>query len=908
MKQSVRYLLLLIFIGTASICKASHIYATDFYYEYIGGNSYRVTMAVYGDCTPGNSFPSLTSSTPEVQLYDYNSLVASSWLTKESPEVEVTPVCPSEFNNTNCKGGTNPGVTRFIYSAVFNVPYQSANWQFHFTGNMGGNSAAGRSNLITNLVMPTNGSIMVLDITLNNMTGNNSSPRFTTLPTPFYCVNFPQQYNQGAVDPNGDSLVYALAPAQQTVGAAVYVNTFSPTDPLGLGTTNFNFNNATGQMNFTPTFTQNSTVVNKVYEYRNGVLVGSATREMTFVVRSNCSNNAPTGKPDINVISIGGGVLDSVTNIFTACEGTGQIHFKINGADLDADQVEMSATGLPAGATFNVSNNNSVSPSAVFTWNLAGVTAGTYNFYVTFKDNGCPLSSQQTQAYTIRIIRPATIIPEVIYPTECAHKAFVRLKLLDGSLPRNVVISQNGNQIRSFMDNTGIYTDSLDAGTYQFTVTSTNLPCNTNATFTVKDSGIYPYPPTVSNAYYCRNDAAVTMEATPVPGGSVFWYDSLGTRMGTPPIPNTAADGITTWYVSTQFKVCESRKVPVLAYVTKRPVADMLITPTTLCSKDTVTAIFTGSIGVGPILEYEWGWDGGVAYSGTGPGPWKVKWWSGGIKTVTLRVLENKCPSDSIAQDILVKPTPQVGFTTQNICLYDTMQIAYTEDTLSGQRYAWNFDGASPAFSSSMGPFNVHWTTPGVKHVFLEVSKDGCSDTLSKYPVVYDAPEAVILTRPETVCIGDKVYLQYTGKGTAQWTPARQVYRETDGRIYTNVIRPTTYTLTLTNEFECVDSASIIYNDIEPCCNFSYPNAFTPNNDGKNDVFRVVTYGNDQDFALSIYNRWGQRVYYSGNQKEGWDGKINGKEADAGTYFYVLRAKCLTGQEEFKKGDFTLIR
>ena len=87
------------------------------------------------------------------------------------------------------------------------------------------------------------------------------------------------------------------------------------------------------------------------------------------------------------------------------------------------------------------------------------------------------------------------------------------------------------------------------------------------------------------------------------------------------------------------------------------------------------------------------------------------------------------------------------------------------------------------------------------------------------------------------------------------------------------------------------------------------PNVFTPNGDGRNDVFRVKSQSL-KTFHAVLLNRWGRVVYEWKNPDEGWNGKVNGKWATPGTYFYVITA---TGREELKKkytkkGSFMLIR
>jgi len=87
------------------------------------------------------------------------------------------------------------------------------------------------------------------------------------------------------------------------------------------------------------------------------------------------------------------------------------------------------------------------------------------------------------------------------------------------------------------------------------------------------------------------------------------------------------------------------------------------------------------------------------------------------------------------------------------------------------------------------------------------------------------------------------------------------------------------------------------------------PNVFTPNGDGRNDVWYVKSQSL-KSFHAIVFNRWGRVVYEWKNPEEGWNGKINGKWATPGTYFYVITA---IGREEkakkyTKKGSFMLIR
>jgi gliding motility-associated-like protein len=87
------------------------------------------------------------------------------------------------------------------------------------------------------------------------------------------------------------------------------------------------------------------------------------------------------------------------------------------------------------------------------------------------------------------------------------------------------------------------------------------------------------------------------------------------------------------------------------------------------------------------------------------------------------------------------------------------------------------------------------------------------------------------------------------------------------------------------------------------------PNAFTPNADGKNDVFKPVIFGPIKLKYFSVYNRWGQRVFSSTEAEKGWNGKFNGQLPDSGVFIWILSAiNELTGEHINEKGTVMLVR
>jgi gliding motility-associated-like protein len=86
------------------------------------------------------------------------------------------------------------------------------------------------------------------------------------------------------------------------------------------------------------------------------------------------------------------------------------------------------------------------------------------------------------------------------------------------------------------------------------------------------------------------------------------------------------------------------------------------------------------------------------------------------------------------------------------------------------------------------------------------------------------------------------------------------------------------------------------------------PSAFTPNNDGINDVLRPLAVGMQQIQFFQIYNRWGQVVFTTQQNGKGWDGRINGQLQSNNTYVWMVKAIDFTGAVYFKKGTVTLVR
>lgn len=122
----------------------------------------------------------------------------------------------------------------------------------------------------------------------------------------------------------------------------------------------------------------------------------------------------------------------------------------------------------------------------------------------------------------------------------------------------------------------------------------------------------------------------------------------------------------------------------------------------------------------------------------------------------------------------------------------------------------------------------------------------------------------------------------------------------------------TRVTLIVRYQEEVVDSASINVTISES--HLEMPNAFSPNDDGHNDIYRAKPHGKTGgyksivEFHAYIFNRWGQKLYEWTNIDEGWDGTYNGSPVKDGVYFVLVNARGADGKEYNIRRDVNLIR
>lgn len=414
----------LVLIWAGQEVAASHAMGADLILTCTGGNDYLVRLSLYRDCdgiTPLNSY---TININSASCGQTTSLTVN--LLTGYP-IEVSPLCPTQIGNSTCNNGTLPGVEEWIYEGTFTLPMACNDWTFSFReGN--------RNAAITTLSVP-GAAFLYIETILDNLNAPcNNSPTFTSLPVPYICLGQPFSYNHGAIDPDGDSLVYSLIDALDNTGSPVTYNAgFSGVNPM-TSTPPVTINASNGTIDITPTAIEIGVVAVLVEEFRNGVLIGSTIRDIQVTVL-NCGNNQPTTSNPVNIVN---GFLAGPTRV-EICPGQ-LLNFDIIGTDPDVlDSVLMSWNNSIPGATFTTTGRNPA--TGTFSWTPSGNDVGSHSLVIFTSDNGCPVLVTQSQAIEIVVLSGTSAGPDQGF---CASGVSPILSASGGSSFTWTVISGDG--------------------------------------------------------------------------------------------------------------------------------------------------------------------------------------------------------------------------------------------------------------------------------------------------------------------------------------------------------------------------------------------------------------------------------------------------------------------------------
>ena len=122
------------------------------------------------------------------------------------------------------------------------------------------------------------------------------------------------------------------------------------------------------------------------------------------------------------------------------------------------------------------------------------------------------------------------------------------------------------------------------------------------------------------------------------------------------------------------------------------------------------------------------------------------------------------------------------------------------------------------------------------------------------------------------------------------------------------ITQPGQYWLKVKNNVGCIGLDTIVVLPKNCLKGFFMPTAFTPNNDGKNDIMKPILLGNVKEYRFYIYNRWGQLIFQTIDLSKGWNGTYQGLNQDGNVFVWVCTYQFENEPVQNKKGTFVLIR
>lgn len=367
---------------------------------------------------------------------------------------------------------------------------------------------------------------------------------------------------------------------------------------------------------------------------------------------------------------------------------------------------------------------------------------------------------------------------------------------------------------------------------------------------------------------------------------------------------------ISTGYVkliltSTNNAGCTAVKDTVLLTFKGSPEASFV--PENLCMLASGTFTDNSTTPVGTISGWYWDFgDGGTSIAQNAQHAYSTP----GTYTITHAANSSNGCTDTVRTPIDVYFLPQALFFTNTVCKGNNTQFVDSTKSLSGSIISWYWNFGDGSVSQAENPQHAYGAT-GTFTVNLTVTSSfGCKDTINKAVTVIPGPHAdfTMSQNPVEALVPVIFTDASTGPGSlVSW------YWNLGDSSYVNIENPEhayansgeyNVTLVVKDINGCIDTAR---HEVTVVLLPDVPTAFSPNSDGQNDVF-LVKGGPFKTIDLRIYNNWGQLIFESNDQMQGWDGTFNGTAQPLGVYVWVVDVETFSGKKIKKTGDVTLLR
>jgi len=342
-----------------------------------------------------------------------------------------------------------------------------------------------------------------------------------------------------------------------------------------------------------------------------------------------------------------------------------------------------------------------------------------------------------------------------------------------------------------------------------------------------------------------------------------------------------------------------------------------ILNSSNLCSNKEVVFRNTSTVDFGEIGKIEWFFDYANAPTNKivdeNPLPNKEYRFSYPVfsapsaRQIRVRMVAysgESCADEEI-QTMMLLPAPSVSFTSlSNVC-QEIAPFRITQATeLSGQAGSATFSGPGLSPTGIFNPAQAGVGTHTLQFVFT--ANNGCSESISQTITVMPTP-LVNAGRDTIILEGGETKLNAIGSGnnvTYKWFPATGLSRDDIPDPIASPVDDIIYTLTVTSDQACVATDNI---RIKVLKQPEVPNAFSPNNDGLNDIWNVKYLESYVNATVRVFSRYGSIVYQSNKGYAiPWNGQFNGVDLPMGTYYYIIDPK--TKGRRVITGAVTILR
>lgn len=622
----------------------------------------------------------------------------------------------------------------------------------------------------------------------------------------------------------------------------------------------------------------------------------------SYTVTLSVTENGCTSTVTSNTITINQIPTSTITPPATGCAG---------------QNVTISYGGnASAAGTYNWGWNGGtvVSGSGQGAYQISWPSSGTYNITLTVTENGCT-STQTTQ--------PVTINP---VPTS----SLTATTPVCSGTPCNVSYTGNAGAAATYNWNfngatvgsgsgQGPYVVSWPvAGNYNVTIAVTENGCTSNtATQAVVVTNMPTSTFTVTSPICFGQQSNITYTGTGTAGATYNWNFNGGSVVSGsgqgPYVIDFPAPGNYNVTLDVSENGCTSPSTSNAVTVNQIPTSTFTVSDTLICTVDSIVVTYTGNGGAGASFNWSFG-AGASILSGTGAGPYTVKYNSPAIYNVSLTVTENGCPGFTDSIHVNVNATPVINVSADAIDGCEPFTVNFSSQSSNGFIYSWDFGDTST--STIQNP--THTYNAGNYPVSLTViSPAGCSATqpLNNNINVVPQPVPMFSVVPS---LNTMVELQSATFNFFNQSQYATIFNWDfgDGIGTSNAYSPTyTYTtvgnydvtLTAANNLGCSNTISLGQIMVIPNGNIFFPLAFTPNGDGINDVYEIKSFGVSK-ISFVIFDRWGEKLFEANDLSQTWDGTFQNKPVQGGVYLYYGEADFNNGTHRIYKGEITLLR